>query len=434
MPMSHADPAMAEQAFGAPMAFARQPASAHANVSANDVQLTIHNDLAAAEADWRALENPAGCTVFQTYEWLSAWQRHVGSSHGATPCIVIGRDAADKVLFILPLAIRATGFVRELTWLGSDLCDYNMPLLATENSDRLDSTKFTAVWARVIKRLQANALTRHDMIRLEKMPATIAGRPNPMLALPTGLNPSGSYATPLSDSWDAFYGAKRSSSTRRRDRSKRKNLAEAGEVKLVTAVTPTDALGTLTVLVEQKTVTFARHGLRNLFALPGYLDFFRDIASNPHTRDLVHISRLQAGEQTVAANLGLVFGDRYYHVLASYTDGDLSRWGPGAAHLNDLLRYAIERGLKVFDFTIGDERYKRDWCDGVQPLHDHVSAASWRGAVMTGPAITLQKLKRTIKQTPMLWAAVVKARAIAASLRARAKAADPVPEAESDPK
>jgi hypothetical protein len=53
---------------------------------------------------------------------------------------------------------------------------------------------------------------------------------------------------------------------------------------------------------------------------------------------------------------------------------------------------------------------------------------------MTGPAIALQKLKRTIKQTPMLWAAVVKARAIAASLRARAKAADPVPEAESDPK
>jgi CelD/BcsL family acetyltransferase involved in cellulose biosynthesis len=194
------------------------------------------------------------------------------------------------------------------------------------------------------------------------------------------------------------------------------------------------ALETWAILFDKKTAPSARHGINNLFARPGYLEFYRDVAGNPATRDFVHISRLDVGEEIAATNLGLVFAGSYYHVLASYTDGDLSRWGPGAAHLNDLLRYAIERGLKVFDFTIGDERYKRDWCDGVQPLHDHVSAASWRGAVMTGPAIALQKLKRTIKQTPMLWAAVVKARAIAASLRARAKAADPVPEAESDPK
>jgi CelD/BcsL family acetyltransferase involved in cellulose biosynthesis len=255
-----------------------------------------------------------------------------------------------------------------------------------------------------------------------------------MLALPVRLNPSGSYATPLMESWDAFYNAKRSSATRRRDRSKRKNLGEAGEVRFVTATSPADALDTLSVLVEQKTASFARQGIRNLFALPGYLEFFRDIASNPEAAHLVHISRLTAGPQTVAANLGLVFGERYYHVLASYTAGDLSRWGPGAAHLNDLLRYAIERGLKVFDFTIGDERYKRDWCNDVQPLYDYVSATSWRGAVMAAPAIALQKLKRTIKQTPMLWAAVVKARAFAASMRGQKKAAGTRDEAESDPK
>jgi CelD/BcsL family acetyltransferase involved in cellulose biosynthesis len=104
-------------------------------------------------------------------------------------------------------------------------------------------------------------------------------------------------------------------------------------------------------------------------------------------------------------------------VLASYTDNELSRRGPGAAHLNDLLRYAIERGLSVFDFTIGDERYKRDWCDEVQPLHDYVAVTSWRGMATAGPAILLTRLKRTIKQTPMLWAMVVKARALMASFR-----------------
>ena len=59
----------------------------------------------------------------------------------------------------------------------------------------------------------------------------------------------------------------------------------------------------------------------------------------------------------------------------------------------------------------------------MQPLHDHVSVTSWRGAMIAGPAMALQKAKRAIKQTPILWAAVVKVRAVAALLRGRAKAA-----------
>jgi CelD/BcsL family acetyltransferase involved in cellulose biosynthesis len=431
--MSQVEVALAETSYGRSTLSAEVAARADSEIAADDIDLAIHYDLAAAEAEWREVQEQRACTVFQTFEWLSAWHRHIAPHSRAVPCIVVARDTRRRVLFLLPLAVQAAGFARELTWLGSDLCDYNVPLLATDGYD-LDPAQFRALWRRIVGRLQADPRSRHDLIRLEKMPATVGGRPNPLLALSTSLNPSGSYLTPLSDDWESFYKAKRSSATRRRDRSKRNHLAEAGEVTFVTADDTASALDALDVLVTQKTATFARHGIRNLFALPGYLDFYKDIAGNLRSRDLVHISTLKVGEQAVAANLGLVFGDRYYHVLASYTDGDLSRWGPGAAHLNDLLRYAIERRLAVFDFTIGDERYKRDWCDDVQPLHDHVSVASLRGAMIAGPAIVLHGLKRTIKQTPLLWAMVVKARAIGAALRGHSRsAAGAARPAESDP-
>ena len=43
---------------------------------------------------------------------------------------------------------------------------------------------------------------------------------------------------------------------------------------------------------------------------------------------------------------------------------------------------AIDRGFRVFDFTIGDERYKRDWCDTEIKLYDTIvgrdgCAARW---------------------------------------------------------
>jgi CelD/BcsL family acetyltransferase involved in cellulose biosynthesis len=91
-------------------------------------------------------------------------------------------------------------------------------------------------------------------------------------------------------------------------------------------------------------------------------------------------------------------------VLSSYTGGSLAKLGPGAIHLHELMRYAIARGMTDFDFTIGDERYKRDWCDGVQPLYDHVSTATLRGALAATGLRAMRRVKRTIKQNKTLWA------------------------------
>ena len=82
-------------------------------------------------------------------------------------------------------------------------------------------------------------------------------------------NPSGAYLTHLSGNWEAFYAAKRSSATRRRDRTKRKRLAELGEVKLINPASDEETLSTLDTLMEQKGRAFARMGVANLFARPG---------------------------------------------------------------------------------------------------------------------------------------------------------------------
>lgn len=387
-----------------------------ASVLPSPIALTVYDDLSAIEHDWRAFEQHADCTVFQTFDWLSTWQRHIGARDDVRPAIVVGRDAAGGIVFLLPLSTRSAGFTRELTWLGSELCDYNAPLLAESFSSRVDAAQFKQLWRSITQRLQEQPRLRYDLIRFEKMPATVGAQPNPMLSLGITLNPSGAYATPLAESWDAFYAAKRSATTRRRDRTKRNRLAEFGEIKLVTPESAGGVLQTLSVMMEQKARSFARMGVANLFARPGYVEFYRAIATDPRTRHLVHVSRLEVGSQTAAANIGLTFRDTYYHLQASYTDGELARFGPGAAHLHDLLRYAIEHGFKVYDFTIGDERYKLDWCDGAQQLYDHISVATWRGALVVAPVIAMQRLKRRIKQTPWLWNAFSKGRALIGSL------------------
>lgn len=382
-------------------------------VQAGAVTLTLLEDLASAESEWRALERDGDCTPFQTFDWLSAWQRHVGSRNGTRPAIVIGRRGG-AVLFLLPLAVARGMLARRLTFLGQDLGDYNAPLLTRDLARFVTPEQFVALWRESLDMIQARAGLRHDAVALEKMPRTVGTQPNPMLALDVRLHPSGAYETTLGADWETFYNDKRSSATRRRDRTKLKKLGELGEVRFV-ELKDNEVAATLETLIAQKSKAFARMGVPNMFARTGYLDFFRDIAvSSPA---LVHLSRLDVGSTQAAVNLGLTFKDCYYHILASYDDGEVSRFGPGAAHLRELLRYATQRGCARFDFTIGDEPYKRDWCDTEQLLFDHSAAVTLRGVPAALAALGWGQAKRAIKHSGRLWELAQRARAMTAALR-----------------
>jgi CelD/BcsL family acetyltransferase involved in cellulose biosynthesis len=378
------------------------------------VHLQVHGDLAEVEHEWRAFESRADRTVFQSFDWLAKWQRHIGACHNTRPAIVLGRDDEGHLLFILQLAIEARAGVRCLTWLGSDLCDYNAPLLAEHFSDVMSARRFAQIWRDVVKRLRSEARFRFDYVDLQKMPETVGAQGNPFLGIKVRVNPSGAYIANLGSDWDEFYAAKRSSQTRKRERRQLKHLSEFGELRFVEVADRTDIALTLETLISQKSRALARMGAQDIFSRPGYREFYLDIATDSNVFALTHVSRLDVGATPAATNLGLQFRNSYSLVLSSYHDGELSRFGPGRAHLHELLHHAIARGFEQFDFTIGDEPYKRDWSDVVLRLYDHLAAVTLPGAVVGATIASYRRMKRFIKQTPVLWHAYLKARELAA--------------------
>jgi CelD/BcsL family acetyltransferase involved in cellulose biosynthesis len=383
------------------------------------ISLRVYGDLGEVEREWKAFEAGADCTVFQTFDWLAKWQRHIGKRQDTLPAIVLGGNAEGHLLFILQLAIEARGPVRCLTWLGSELCDYNAPLLAEDFSKYLSADRFVQLWQEIVRLLQANPRFRFDFVDLQKMPEMIGAQKNPFLDLPVLDHPSGAYVATLDGDWERFYAAKRSSSTRKRERRQLKHLAEYGEVRFVDVQDPLDIERTLDTLIDQKSRSFARMGVQDIFARPGYREFFLDVATDLNVRALTHVSRLEVGTTTAATNLGLRFRNCYYLVLSSYHDGEFARFGPGRAHLHELLRHAIDSGFQRFDFTVGDEPYKRDWSDTELRLHDYLAAATFRGWLMVAMTGAFRRAKRFIKQSPTLWHAFSKARVLAGSLSPR---------------
>jgi CelD/BcsL family acetyltransferase involved in cellulose biosynthesis len=411
-----ATPLTAFRTASAPAAIARTALPRSTDLSrefAPELSFSIHNDLGAVESEWRSFQQTAECTPFQTFEWLSAWQRHIGAREGVVPAIVVGRFADGKTACILPLAVEKRRLAKRLCWLGEKLCDYNAPLLARDFSQQVTADRFLAFWRALQQRMQSDTQLRHDWIEFEKMPQTVGAQVNPLTYLGVAAHANSAHITQLGDDWETFYRAKRSSATRRRDRAKRKRMSEFGEIRFVTAAEPEDVRRTLDTLWEQKKRIFARRGIADIFVRPGYREFFDDLASNPQTQHLVHVSRIEVGTTCAAANFAITFGDCYYHVLSSYCDGPLIRHGPGVLHLRELLAHAIKAGLRRFDFTIGDEDYKMEWSDLRLKLYDHSSAATWRGRPLSCASAVRRRFKRFIRQTPLLWHLTCRIRSVA---------------------
>jgi CelD/BcsL family acetyltransferase involved in cellulose biosynthesis len=155
------------------------------------------------------------------------------------------------------------------------------------------------------------------------------------------------------------------------------------------------------------------------FLQPGQREFFLGVACDPAMSDLVHVSRLDVGSEMAAISVGLKYRGCYYLILSSYVSGALARFGPGRAQLQELMRYAIAEGFHQFDFTVGDEPYKRDWSDTEVMLQDYLAAVTVRGWLFVAILAVFRRLKRHIKQSPGLWRAFSRARALAGVLNSR---------------
>jgi CelD/BcsL family acetyltransferase involved in cellulose biosynthesis len=397
-------------------ALADHAAARPGHVTRADIRLSLHEDLAAIERDWCEFQARAHGAVFQTYEWLATWHRHIGVRRGVRPAIVIGRDGRGEIMLLLPLAVEHGRLARRLTWLGAEFCDYNAPLLARDFSMQVSIARFAQLWAEVLLRLRSHPRFSFDLVQLQQMPGLIGPQRNPLLHMRVTRHPNNAFVVSLTDDWGKLY-AKRSSATRRHDRAKRNKLAEHGPVACVHATTAEEIARTLEILIEQKSRWFAEMGVSDMFEKPGCREFFFDIATNPQTRHLTHVSRLEVGGTTLATSFGLSFGERFYYVQASYDRGSkLARFAPGMALLHDLMRFAIGRGLRLFDLSIGSERYKQEWCDTELNLYDHVAAVNLRGACAALPLMLTRQVKRWIKSNPRVWTTFRKARAFAGSL------------------
>ena len=364
------------------------------------VRLTLYRDFEPVRDLWTRFQGTALCTYAQSYPWMEAWFRCVARPTGAELAIVVGRDAAQRPLFVWPFEIVRRLGLRTMQWVGQAHANYNMGLYERDFATKVGGEDMAALLRR--------AASMTDDVKaacFTDQPTTWDGVSNPMGLLAHQASPNSGFAVRLDSDFEAIHCARFSKRSRQTLARKERRLATFGILDYGWADNPEDRLDALETFFAQKRGRFRELGIRDAFAEPAHRDFYRELAARDGSSpEHLRIGFLKVDGETVATFNGIIFRDRLFVLLSSIIDGELRRWSPGQLLLRHQIKEACDRGLSHYDLGVGEAPHKLDWCDERLKLIDGFIAFEPAGYAVTRSLAVKLALKRIIKSNPKLWA------------------------------
>jgi CelD/BcsL family acetyltransferase involved in cellulose biosynthesis len=359
-------------------------------------RVEIITDLAAAETPWHALEAGGVLTPYQRFDWISAWQRHVGAAEGVEPLIVVGRGDGDAQ-FLLPLGKYRRGPFTVARFLGGKHANFNFGLWTRDGADAgaLDD---------ILAALRASA-PDVDALVLLNQPESWDGLANPLAVPARQPSPSFGYRLALNGKPYATLIAERLGGTsRRRLRNKEHRLGALPGYCYQRATTGPTVDRLLDAFVAQKAARLSEQGIDNIFGRCGVVDFLRAACHQglAHGRPTIELHGLECDAEVLAV-FGLVNdGRRFSCMFNSYTLSEHARQSPGLLLLLHVIEDCAARGAAVFDLGVGEADYKTHLCDETETLFDAFLPLTARGRALTSALALAARVKRSVKHSPPL--------------------------------
>lgn len=382
---------------------------AAADERARIARVEAFDTMAAAEAPWRELEAGASwATPFQRFDFLAAWQRHVGGAEEFQPRIVVARDASGRPLLLLPLAVRREHGVRCARFMGGRHATFNAPVMAWSFAAAVTRADLHAVLA-ALRSPPAGI----DVLVLEQQPGQWRGLRNPMLTLPA--QPSVNECPLLTIAPDAAPTDYFKNSSRRYLRNKKeRKLERLPGYRHLEATSDADIARILDAFFRLKPLRMAAQGLPDIFSEPGVQSFVREAchARLPCGGRAIALHALECDAEVLAIFAGMSDGSRFSTMFGTYTLSPNARYSPGMVLARIMIdRYAAQ-GHGGFDLGVGSDGYKHAFCKENEPLFDSFIGLSHCGTLTAAVLSQLARAKRAIKHSPALMALAGRARSL----------------------
>lgn len=361
-----------------------------------------------AENVWRTMEAAPHVTLHQTYDWCRAWAGLPGLK---TLVVLVSLDGRPAVL--LPLEIVRRFGVRVARLIGTAHSNHNAPLY----SERFLAEADQGMMDDLLETLEALNLPA-DVLAVDKLRPLTGDRSEPFLAFGHVSSQNPSFQLPLNPAFDRTLAQINAKRRRKKFRTSERRLEPFGGYRHIAAKNDEDARRLLAEFFRQKTIRLTEQGLPDVFAEPGVREAFGRLASfeangGAPVLKLHAIEIEDGGRRKLLAIAGLTRkGGHVTCQFGSVDDRTVPDASAGELLFFLMIRDLCEDGAEVFDFGVGDQRYKRSWCPVETAHHDVFLPLRGRGIPAARLMAATVRAKRFIKTSPRVRKLADRARAL----------------------
>lgn len=404
---------LGEQSNGGPPPAAHARKAVPADTRQDTLAVSVHRSMEEIQLLWRSMEAVQSCSIHQTYDWCRSWVE-VADPELA---VVVGRVGGEPA-FLLPLEIVARHGIRAARYIASPFSNMNNGIFAEAGSAFFKRQGSGEAFARRMREQAAGI----DCLVLDKLPFDWRDNCLPFAEMPHVRSVNPAFQITLGCSFEALLSRANGKRKRKKYRTSTRRLDAAGGWEHVVATTPDEALRLAETFFEQKGARLRSQMLPDVFAPEKTRAFFRNLARQLPRGDRhllqMHAIRLGGADERLLAVAGLSRkGDHVICQFASVDDQACPDTSPGELLFHLMIEKACGDGAAVFDFGIGDQRYKRSWCDVETPHHDVVLPLTGRGRLYAAGYGGTVATKRLVKSNPRVLGLANRLRVLAARRR-----------------
>ena len=244
-----------------------------------------------------------------------------------------------------------------------------------------------------------------DMLAFERQSEAIGPHPNPLLCLPHRESQNIALAVDLDGGFDAVLARTSGKRKCKKHRSQIRKFDAAGGYRYFRGGNESEIDRLLSAYFEMKARRFAVIGVRDVFASAEIRTFFRILfkAALAEEKPPFFLQGLEIGGKPRAVTGMSAAQDRLICEFGGISEDELTGASPGDFLFFENIKQACEEGFPFFDFSVGDEPYKRLWCNVEVRQFDVLVPLTLKGRAALAAWTAIGHAKRLIKNNPLAW-------------------------------
>ncbi|TPN80887.1 GNAT family N-acetyltransferase [Mesorhizobium sp. CU2] len=360
-----------------------------------------HGRLTASVSDSAGLANYTefcGSALFapaQSASWVRNWDAKT-----VADMVVATLSAEGRPALSLALEVVRRGPFKTARFAGGRHANGNFAAADARLLPAIDAAAIGSLFAAIRK-----ARPDIDLIALERLLPDLDGVANPFATMVNSPSPNLALAVDLDGGFDALLSRSSGKRKRKKHRSQTRKFEAVGPFRRIEARTREEVDSLLDAFFEMKQARFAKMGIADVFGAADIRAFFRalfaDALAEERPSFLLH--GLEVAGKLRAVTGSSCSGKRLICEFGAIAEDDLAFTSPGDFLFFDNIQEACELGFAVYDFSVGDEPYKRLWCDLETQHFEVLAPLTLKGRALAGAMRQGTRAKAFIKNNPTVW-------------------------------